>query len=351
MHRSLVRRLTGLLLFALVAAPVAARAMTPAARSLVAHQQKTPARGVGPLGLIPVRGTASQTRTRATDASALSNKLEYHGGPVMRTSTTYVIYWQPTTCGIAPCSVAAGYNDGIDAYFTDSAADSGINTNVYSTLNQYYMIKRQQKTHVRYDQTFGGSFVDTTAFPSNGCNPVYGSSGVCISDGQVRKEIQQVMSDMGWTGGKRHAFFLALPNQVDTCYGSRACAFTEFCAYHSAFLSTDGKPVIYANTPYAGTNLAGCSAGTKTPNGDDLDATLNSASHEHREMTNDPFGNAWWDDQSRNEGSDLCAYRFGPTQRHGGPNDGHYNQVINGNDYLLQTEWSNRSLACKQSGS
>ena len=349
MHRSAARAFACLLAITVLTAPLAARAGT--SRGHTSARPRWPAHGlhIGALGVIPVRGAAARAPIKTESPS--NKQLEYHKGPVMHSSTTYVIYWEPVTCGIAPCSVAPGYNAGIDTYFIDSAADSGLSTNVYSTLNQYYDVRHDERTHVQYAQTFGGSYVDTTPFPANGCTGFhYGASGVCISDTQIQAEVQSAMTATGWTGGKQHAFFVVLPGEVDTCYGPGACAFTEFCAYHSAFLLPNGRRAIYANIPYAGTNLAGCSSGKIPPNGEDLDATLNSASHEHREMTNDPFGTAWWDDQSQNEGSDLCAYRFGPDLGIGGVNSGSYNQLINGDPYLLQMEWSNKSLACKQRG-
>ena len=348
MHRSTARVFGGLVAVVVLAAPLAVQAGTSRTHATASPRSSARALRVGALGAIPVRGAATSAPIKTE--SAINKKLEYHGGPVMHSSTTYTIYWEPTTCGPAPCYVDPGYNTGINTYFTDSELDSGATTNVYSTLNQYYDIKHGLKTHVQYTQTFGDTYVDTTPFPSNGCAHVYGSSGICISDHQLRNEIKSVMTLKGWTGGRSHAFFLMLPKEVDTCYNSSSCAFRDFCAYHSAFSLSSGTPVIYANIPYAGTALDRCASLRTPPNEADLDATLNAASHEHREMTNDPFGTGWWDDQSGYEGSDQCAYKFGPDLGIGGPNSGSYNQVINGHDYLLQMEWSNKSLTCKQRG-
>jgi hypothetical protein len=62
---------------------------------------------------------------------------------------------------------------------------------------------------------------------------------------------------------------------------------------------------------------------------------------------------AWVDPVFGDETSDKCAYYFGPTKDNGlGP----YNQVINGHQYLLQSEWSNAlaaddGLGCVMNGS
>ncbi|MEA2556681.1 MAG: hypothetical protein QOG88_219 [Actinomycetota bacterium] len=348
MHRSTARSFVGLLAVVVLASPLAAQAGS--ARDQAAARPGAASRlRVGALGVLPVRGASATAPTNAAE-TAQQKILEYHHGPVMHSSTTYAIYWQPTDCGSDPCTVASGYNNGINTYFGDAATDSGLTSNVYSTLNQYYDIKNGNRNHVQYLQTFGGSYVDTRPFPSNGCPQVYGSSGVCLSDSQIRKEVKVAMTAQGWTGGKSAAFFVMLPKEVDTCYAAGACAFIQFCAYHSNFSNASGAPVIYANIPYVGTRLNVCDSGKRPPNEKNLDATLNALSHEHREMTNDPFGNGWWDDQSGYEGSDQCAYKFGPDLGIGGPNTGSYNQLINGNEYLVQMEWSNKSVGCKQRG-
>jgi PKD repeat protein len=87
------------------------------------------------------------------------------------------------------------------------------------------------------------------------------------------------------------------------------------------------------------------------PNANDADPAVNTASHEHREMISDPlvadatvYGPplAWVDSTTGDETSDKCQYYFGPTKNNG---VGRYNQVINGHQYLLQTEWSNTLAA------
>jgi hypothetical protein len=306
---------------------------------------------VGALGVLPVEGGAANRTDGAPRASRglrRAPNLVYHHGPVMRTSTTYAIYWQPATGDGAPFFVDPAYNTDIDRYFADNqaASEAGAADNVYSTLKQYYdTLGSHLRHHVKYAQTFGGSYVDTAPFPANGCLP-YSSFSVCLTDKQIRGEIKSVMAANGWTGGRGHAFFLMLPKDVGTCFDTTRCAFTWFCAYHSAFWG-DAGPVIYANIPYAGTRLAAC--GTPSwPNAPDVDSALDSISHEHREMTNDPLGNAWYD-QTGYEGSDKCAHTYG-TPHGTAPSGEAFNQLINGNYYFVQREWSNKTSSCVQFG-
>jgi hypothetical protein len=268
-------------------------------------------------------------------------KLKYHGGPVMPRSTTRVIYWTPPGHELD----ATTYTDVIDRYFTDTAVNSGGHANVYSVLTQYTDSRGQR---ANYDQTFGGSVVDTNPFPANGCPKYRSAAGelirICLTDKQLRREVKRVMSENGWTPGIEQAFFMVTPDGVGSCFGSngKACSFTYYCAYHSYF-GEKSSPAIYANIPYAPMLANGCGT-PQAPNGP-VDGTLDSISHEHREMTNDPLLNAWFD-RTGYEGSDKCVSNYGKALGHV-PSGDAYNQVINGNFYFTQREWSNRDRGCK----
>src|SRR5436305_74643 len=83
--------------------------------------------------------------------------LDYLGGPVMHASTTYAIYWIPNGS-----TVSANYESLVNQYFADVAAASSRADNVYSAATQYY----DTAGPINYQSTFGGSYVDTTPFPS-----------------------------------------------------------------------------------------------------------------------------------------------------------------------------------------
>jgi len=215
-------------------------------------------------------------------------------------------------------------------------------SNVYSTETQYY----DTTGPIAYSQTFGGSTTTTDSFPASGC-PRYSGYPVCLTDAQILRQIQRVIAAKGWTAGPTRAFFLFLPKNVGTCTdgSGRVCAFTWFCAYHS-FAGSGATEVLYANMPYADTVPSACGTGQR-PNGTDADDTINIASHEHREMINDPLGNAWYD-AAGYEGSDKCAWIFGPSL--GSTPTGQYNQVIHSHFYYLQEEWTNAHATCVQRG-
>jgi hypothetical protein len=257
---------------------------------------------------------------------------------VMRTNTTYAIYWTPTG---APQSVQPGYENAIDQYLSDVAAASASQTNVYSVATQYY-----DATGFISDQsTFGGSDIDTDPFPANGCND--GVDSVCLTDQQLQAEIQKVVTAKAWTDGPDSLFFILTPDGVGSCFDALGtqCTTNFYCAYHSGFVGTDGQPILYANEPYDA-SIDGCRSGP-SPNGDDADATLNTMSHEQNEAITDPWGNAWLN-SGGDEIADICAWNFGTplgTASNGQP----YNQLINGHPYALQQDYSNDGSVCRQS--
>ena len=137
---------------------------------------------------------------------------------------------------------------------------------------------------------------------------------MCLTDGQLQVEIQRVLTLKGWHGTTSNVFFLMTPSGVGSCADSTGseCTTNVFCAYHSAFVDSNGEAVIYANEPYTATIPGGfCASGT-SPNGGDADPTINTIGHEHNEAITDPFGDAWYsNDPAEGENGDLCAWTFG----------------------------------------
>ncbi len=278
------------------------------------------------LGVVPVH-------TQAASRFLRTSNLSYHNGPVMRTNTTYAIYWVP-----AGYSVSSGYTSLINGFFSNVVADNGKTSNVYFSDTQYY----DTSGPIAYGSTFAGSVVDTNSFPTNGCSDSY--TAVCLTDAQIQTELQRVMSANGWTGGSTKLFFVFTPKNVGSCAGS-SCAFTQYCAYHS-WIGSGSSAIPYANQPYAAFVPAACDSG-QHPNGDDADATINVASHEHNEAITDEQGSAWYDRRGYENG-DKCAWNFGTSL--GSTSFGQYNQAIGTGKYYLQQEWSNFKSGCVLTG-
>jgi hypothetical protein len=247
----------------------------------------------------------------------------------MHTNNVYVIYWAPTGY-----SVSSTYQSTVNRFFTDVAHDSARKTNVYAIDTQYY----DNNGHILNTSSFGSTqwVVDTDPLPSNGCSDSYTS--VCLSDSQIQTEIRTVMSRQhGWTPSSTNFFVMLTAKGIGSCSGS-SCAFTQYCAYHG-----DAAGLYYANMPYADTVPAACDSG-QYPNGDPAaDSEINILSHEHNETITDQQLNAWYDRRGSEIG-DKCAWNFGTAL--GGANGAKYNQIINGDDYYMQQEWSNQISGC-----
>ena len=121
--------------------------------------------------------------------------------------------------------------------------------NVYSVTTQY---STTGHVHIQYQSTFGGAYVDRDPLPANTCSDNLDT--YCLTDLQLEREIQAVLTAKGWQGGLDHIFFLMTPNGVGSCFNglSGQCSTDDFCAYHSAFQDSNGDDVIYANEPYEG---------------------------------------------------------------------------------------------------
>lgn len=302
-----------------------------------------------PQGVVPHhKGTTSV----GLSAQFPQPSLQYWGGPVLRSNETFAIFWDPAG------AFSASYRDLVNQFLHDVAADSGKTTNAYSVLNQYF----DTTSPITYDSSFAGSATDTDPYPS-GC-PATTQYPVCFTDQQLGAELDAFLYAQGITRSANRVFLVFTPAGVNTCFTASgfACASNLFCAYHAGFTGGHGD-AIYADLPYAA--VPGCDTG-QHPNGSDADPVLDLASHEHKEMIDDPL--IWqaisfsgrgslapplaWYDRYRGESDDKCQDYYGPTQTNG---VGAYNQVINGHAYLLQAEWSNalaqaQGLGCVTDG-
>jgi hypothetical protein len=284
-------------------------------------------------GIVPTwaGSMATQWMHGAYRATYGYGQLRNHGGPTMTTNTTYAVYWQPSNWSQ---QFPSGYSTLINQYFGDVAADSGKTTNVYYTETQY--------SGIQYKSTFATSFVDTDPLPASGCSD--SATSVCISDAQLQTEISNFVNAHGLPRNSTTEYFVYTAPGVGSCLGSSGCAFTDYCAYHSAIGSTSSA-LVYANMPYV-ENVSGCDAGHH-PNSLPGDAALNVTSHEHNESITDEFGNAWYDILGYEDG-DKCAWSWGAWL--GGSGSTVYNQVINGHHYALQLEYSNADRGCVETG-
>ncbi len=290
----------------------------------------------------PLRGAGANTL--AATPFAGTGKLLYHGGPVMPSNTNYTFYWAPSS---SP-AYAAGYQTGVDRYFEDLAHDSGGSQNVDSVAVQYTDSSAQAAA---YDSHFAGAIVDTDPYPANGCK----KAAICLTDAQIQAEISSYVKANGLPTDLTHEYFLLTPPGVESCFtaaGAECSAGTSagaFCAYHGD-ISVAGGVIVYANDPYV-LGISGCDS-SEHPNESPSDsALLGGLSHEHNESTTDPELDAWYASNGEENG-DKCR-TFTDSSEYGtplgkAPDGSRYNQLVNGNEYWYQQEWSNETTNCLQ---
>ena len=199
--------------------------VTPAGATACTSTAAHPATRRGPTR-VWVRPTAAGrcVRTLAAAAGGYGGTppLIYNGGAVMATPSAgnqvvvTPIYWAG-----AGYSFTASYQDTINTYLADLAADSGRTTNVFATTWEY----SGSNGPINYRMTVGAPIVDTTAFPTAGCSTDAGAiyaddSGytTCLDDDQMSSEVDSVVATQGLTRDYGHLYVLFLPQGVESCF-------------------------------------------------------------------------------------------------------------------------------------
>jgi PKD domain len=268
-------------------------------------------------------------------------RLPYNGGRVLHSNRTHVIFWQPAQSALA---FDPGYQQLIETFLADVAADSHKTTNTYSLSGQY----ADTQGPAAYDSTYGGAVLDTDPLPPNGCvEPASTGPGwsVCLTDAQLENEIQNVIAGDHLPTTNHDIYFLVMPDGFGSCTdaASSSCALggsaTGYCGYHSE----TPAGILYAVIPYNA--VAGhCQSNDPRPNDSTADPAISTISHEQNETVTDPDGNAWIDSQGYEE-ADLCLTDFGPAI--GGSGDRVWNESIHGGHFFLQELWSDADGACE----
>jgi hypothetical protein len=269
--------------------------------------------------------------------------LTYHKGSVMRTNTTHLVFWAPKGF-----SFPAGYEALLERYLTDVAHDSGDPTFSDSVGTQYYD-EEGGKHNIQNSSTFAGALTDTNEYPAatKTCESLQGSATACLTEEQEIEQLDSFINEKGGTRGTGDLWFIVLPANVQTCftsyswcgpYGSGKSG-KEYCAYHNSFTGgfSGATPTVWANMVYAPAD--GCP--NQRPNNNSADVTIDVLSHEMNEAITNPTGGGWFDESTTNGGEigDQCNFVYGESI--GTTGSGEYDELINGDPYSVQQEWSN----------
>jgi hypothetical protein len=293
----------------------------------------------GPSSTIHIFPTREGVEARRLAAPSAPTPLLYHAnGQVMPKVEIYTIFWAPSRLQNGAATSIPALYQAVQMRVLKDYIGHGLGNN----NTQYYQTINGATTYIQNTGRFAGSFYDTSPYPASGCTDS-ATPGNCLTDTQIRTEIQKVMNLNKWTGGIDKIFFLFTSSGEGSCFdNSSSCAYTAYCAYHGFIKSAN--PIIYANIPYG--NPSVCQIpGTPAPNDTIADTAATAVSHELTEAITDPLLNAWFTAQGEEIG-DICAYQYGANTWDGNK----ANQMWNGNFYELQQEYDNHTNACVDLG-
>jgi PKD domain len=317
-----------------------------------------------------VRRNASEPSTGrqpCPEEFAFTHNVCYLGGPVLRKPVVHLIFWlgpnlggNPTTPKIKPFPPL--YLSTIERYFTDVAHDAGALSDVYAVDPQYSDKEGRGVNGSAFEAS--NAVLDAKAFPLRTAEECSGfakevAEGPCVLDSDVQKEVASVA---GPNAGLGSIYFVFTPEGVSSC-ASFGCSYNAYCAYHGDFGGdgvTPGPQTIYANMPFQVVGV--CDSGVAHPNeaqDGGTDAAIDTASHEFNEAVTDPLGSqcksekecepSSWTDAIGQEIGDKCLPPESTVAgAYGEPLGGSeastlYNQLINGDHYWTQREWSNEA--------
>jgi hypothetical protein len=364
--RGLVVTLTlaaiALLAVAISAGGASAQSVAPKAGGCTANSPLTGSFG-GVVHAQPAARSGCQVHN-TDDAANGTPPLIWHKGPMMGTNSTGPVVVTPIFWDPAGHPMSSTYKSIITKYLGDVAAASGTHSNVFSTLNEYF----GSNGNINYQVRLGTAIEDTNSLPKDSCNltsqdrtGIYADGSgydACIDDAQVVNETENIVAARSLPVDLAHIYVMFVAKHVETCFGGGTtstagnhCTINHepsaaYCAYHGQ----TSHGLVYANLSFpiydSATGFT-CSSDAvyptvQAPNGDpDADTEVSPTSHEIMEAITDPDVHGGWYDSSGFENGDECAYVFGSTR--GGPGK-LYNQVINGDHYLTQEEFSNQDF-------
>jgi len=296
-------------------------------------KQKEIASGLGSSSSAAHSGAATATGAATptdNDYLRFPGDLTYNGGAVVRVAESHPIFLLPknnTKCATASCW------GNPEAFLRDLNVSEFIHiTDQYvgATANNRYPVAAHKLISYK---------------PTPKTAP--------LTDNDMIAVVHAVASALGQTG-YAHMYHVFLPPGQDECFtaGDGVCYSPDvpstffFCGYHSSVDFGDIGHVLFSVEPFQ--NVPGCAVRPGTPNGQLVDSTNNTLSHEVFETITDPDGDAWFNFTDValvfQEIADECSFFvavssgaafFDPTV-----------SVIGSHRYAVQPEYANNEHAC-----
>lgn len=287
----------------------------------------------------PMPSTAAAAGQAANPTpTPILDRVTYHGGGVMQGYKAYTIFWAPGTH-----SIPLSYQTLINRWFDDLGGSSLLNI-----AAQYFQFSPPTYPFatVQNVSSLGGTWLDTSK-----PYPHAGTAADPLLDDDIQAEVQRAIATNAWpNGGDDVEYLVYTASGIESCLSSSKTSCTpgvpgvsssqQYLGYHSFFgPSSPAQTRIYANMPYAATWVS--LVNFISPNdGPDADFEVVTTSHEQFESITDPALAAWFSDLDGGEIADKCAGSLGPVAADGS------NVILNGNPYVVQSEWSNAQAGC-----
>lgn len=220
--------------------------------------------------------TANSTAAASTDGGLrFPGDVTYFGGQVVVAAQAHAIFLRPNNgmCGqVGPCW------GNPENFLRDLSISDFIHV-----ADQYVGLAARNRYTV-------GDHAFITFKPTPKTAP--------LTDADVQAFVHAVAATQG--AGYGHIYHVFLPPGQDECFdaASGICYSPDvpetffFCGYHSSVDFKDIGHVLYSVEPYQ--NVPGCQVRPGTPNGELIDSTNNTLSHEQFETITDPDGDAWF---------------------------------------------------------
>src|SRR3954465_4756095 len=257
------------------------------------------------------------------EAIVAGNGIEYNGGPVMLGPHNVYFIWYGNFSGNIALTMLPDLINGFGGsqYFNTNTTYGDASANIANTA------------------TMAGQFFDNY------------SQGKALTGTNFSNLINAALNSGKLPVEPNGIYFVLTSPDVTLNFppatpgGSPQGFCTAFCGFHTSgtFGATDikvafiGDPATQCPSGHPGGT---CSAQSLSPNGNEgADAMADVIAHELNETITDPHGDAWFHIDTSGEVGDLCNFKFGTT--FSSLNGAHANIVLNGRQFLIQSNWLN----------
>jgi phosphate-induced protein 1 len=259
----------------------------------------------------------TRRNTNPKGGSGAVNGINYHGGPVMRSSrvNVYFIWYGNWTNGSLPSDrqTTVGL---LDILF---APTRGIGGSGFFKIN------------TTYSDTVGKAS-GNIALAASTTNQY--SRGKQLGDADVQSIVSSAIGSHALPKDANGVYFVLTSSDVNETSGF--C--TLYCGWHSR-ATIGGTDIKYAFVGNSDRCPGACEMQTASPNGNSgADGMASIMAHEAMETVTDPDLNAWYD-SAGNENGDKCAWKFGSAA--GVMGQRAYNQTFGTYNWLIQMNWEN----------